>query len=107
MPAEIGECERGIAAMDEEAFAVHVLMTTFLNPRPTQSGVSGEGRLERRRSSLKVGEGIRLRIDVVGRRAVDPAADWMPACVATVCRNTSRGYTPAPIAKRYEAGDIG
>src|SRR3954451_10682551 len=63
---DVGKRESGVPSVNEEAFAVHVLMAAFLHPRPLQSSASPECGLERRRASLEVPEPVRLRIDVIG-----------------------------------------
>ena len=93
--------------MNEEAFAVHVLMSPFLHPRPSQSSGSPECGLERPGATLEVREPVRPRIDVVRRRAVNAAADRVTACAPTVGRDTSARNAPTAIAKRDESRHLG
>ena len=104
---DVGERESGVPSVNEETFAVHVLMTAFLHPRPLQSSASSECGLERRGTTLEVREPVRPRIDVVGRRAVNAAADRVTACVPTVGRDTSASYAPTAIAKSDESRHLG
>jgi hypothetical protein len=104
---EVGKRESGVASMNEETFAVHVLMAAFLHPRPSQSCARSECGLERRGATLEVREPVRPRIDVVRRRAVNAAADRVTACVPSVGRDTSASNAPTAIAKSDESRHVG
>ena len=104
---DVGKRESGVPSMNEEAFAVHLLMSPFLHPRPSQSSASPECGLERPGATLEVREPVRPRIDVVRRRAVNAAADRVTACAPTVGRDTSARNAPTAIAKRDESRHLG
>ena len=104
---DVGKRESGVPSMNEEAFAVHVLMSPFLHPRPSQSSGSPECGLERPGATLEVREPVRPRIDVVRRRAVNAATDRVTACAPTVGRDTSARNAPTAIAKRDESRHLG
>jgi hypothetical protein len=104
---DVGKRESGVPSLDEETFAVHVLMAAFLHPRPLQSSVGSECGLERRGATLEVRKPVRPRIDVVRRRAVNAAADRVTACAPTVGRDTSARDAPTAIAKSDESRNLG
>jgi len=104
---DVGDRQSGVPSVNEETFAVHVLVAPFLHPRPLQSSVRSECGLERHRATLEVRKPVRPRIDVVRRRAVNAAADRVTACAPTVGRDTSASNAPTAIAKSDESRHLG